>query len=145
MAHPRRVDRETLIEILEDVHHDLGKHLPLPLRLLPADADSAALRDAARTALLRTRRGADGATAAADLWADFVNELTPALGRPLPAAGPAWVALVETMDRALAWGARLDGALDRAALMADLTAVGPAVDRVLDALEPNDAPFEEIP
>lgn len=143
MAHPPGVDRETLIEILEDVRHDLGKHLPLPLRLLPADADDGAVRAAARKALRETRRGPDGVTDGARLWADFEAELSDALDGPLRAAGPRWAALVEAVERALAWAGRLDGPLDRAALLADLTAVTPAVDRLLDDLDDPAAPLPE--
>lgn len=138
MAHPPVVDRETLREIVEDVLHDLGKHLLLPLRLLPAEADGTAVREAARTALLRTRRGPDGAQAAAVIWAGFETELAEALGEPLADAGPPWADLAAAMARALAWAERLDGSLDRAALTADLAAVGDAARAALDALDEDD-------
>jgi len=141
------VYRETLIELLEDLRHDLGKHLVLPLRLLPADADDAAVRAAARTALLRTRRGPDGATDAEALWAGLRRELVDALGAPLTASGADWAALHAAVERALGWRARLDDpTLDRAAITADLAAVAGAVDRVLLSIGPGeDADVEDAP
>lgn len=127
----RAVSPDCLAEILDDLQHDLGKHLALPLRLLPADADDAAVRAAARTALCRTRRGPDGATDAATLWADFRAELAPAL-----AGAPGWRRLEGAVERALSWTARLDdpAPLDRGRLAADLTAVGAAI-RALEAAD----------
>lgn len=129
------MDAESLREILDDVQHDLGKHLLLPLRLLPADADADALRRAAGTALLRTRRGPGGAVSAAALWAGFADELAALLGRAPADAGPPWDGLAAAVDRALAWAGRLDGPIDRAALIADLAAVGEATRAASAALE----------
>ncbi|MEZ4432501.1 MAG: hypothetical protein R3F65_08820, partial [bacterium] len=56
-----------LAEILDDLQHDLGKHLALPLRMLPRDASDDDVRAAARTALWRTRRGPESSTDAARL------------------------------------------------------------------------------
>lgn len=123
------MDPETLRDILDDAQHDLGKHLTLPLRLLPADAGDEAVREAARTALLRTRRGPTGVTDAATLWAGFEAELSELLGGPLADAGAGWAALSVAVERALGWRARLDepAPLPRGALLADLAAVGHAI------------------
>jgi hypothetical protein len=122
--------RDDLLDALADLQHDLGKHAPLPLRMLPADADDRAVRAAARDALRRTRRGPNGVTDAATLWDDFRVEVGP-----LP-AGPAADALREAVARALAWDARLDAPapLDRAALTADLAALSPAIRALMDAV-----------
>lgn len=110
-----------IAEILDDMQHDLGKHLALPLRMLPPDADDDAVREAARTALWRTRRGPEGTADAESLWEDYRAELAGVLDGT---AG--WPALVTAVARVLSWRARLDDPkpLGRAALEADLGAVG---------------------
>lgn len=125
-----KADRDDLLDALSDLQHDLGKHLLLPVSLLPADADDRAVRAAARDALRRTRRGPNGVTDAATLWDDFRVEVGPLDG------WPAATALDEAVRRALAWDARLDDAapLDRAALTADLGAVSPAIRALMDAV-----------
>lgn len=72
---------------------------------------------------------------AAALWAGFADELAGLLGRAPADAGPPWDGLAAAVDRALAWAARLDGPLDRAALIADLAAVGEATRAASAALE----------
>lgn len=113
-----------LAEILDDLQHDLGKHLALPLRMLPRDASDDDVRAAAHTALWRTRRGPESSTDAARLWHDYRAELAEAL-----AGTPAWGALEAAVARVLSWRARLDDPkpLPRAALEADLAAVGDAI------------------
>ncbi|MCA9539880.1 MAG: hypothetical protein KC620_13375 [Myxococcales bacterium] len=115
-------DPQDLQDALDDLQHDLGKYIRLPLTMLPADADADAVRAAATTALLRTRRGADGPVSAEQLWLRFCDEADGALD-----ALQGWARLTAAVDRALAWRAALDGRLDRAVLTADLSAVGDAI------------------
>lgn len=110
-----------LSDILDDLQHDLGKHLALPVRMLPADADEATVRAAVHTALWRTRRGPSGVRDAASLWAEF----RAALGEHLDPA--AFAPLTVAIERALAWRSRVEGPLSRRAVEADLVAVGDAI------------------
>lgn len=120
------VDRMDLEDALAELAHDLGKYVRLPLAWLPADASDAEVRAAAERALFETRRAGDQVTAAATLWADFRAEVGDAL-----AAFASWPALCHAVEVALGWSARLDG-LDRAQITADLSAVAPAIRRLLD-------------
>lgn len=119
------MDRDDLLDVLADLTHDLGKHLPRPVRWLPPEADEAAVR-AALTAALAAPAGGESAAA---LWAEGVEALAPL------AHTPAVQALHAVMARALGWQARLDGPLDRAAIEADLLAVAPALRAVMDGIE----------
>lgn len=118
-----------LSDILDDLQHDLGKHLALPLRMLPADADEATVRAALRTALWRTRRGPSGVQDAESLWvasrAALAEHLDPAAFAPLIAA----------IERALAWRSRVEGPLSRRAVEADLVAVGDAIRALRNELD----------
>ena len=68
-----------LIEALEDLAHDLGRHIRLPLALLPIDAPTTAVRDALERALYRTRCGPGGVWSADGLLAEFAAALPPIL------------------------------------------------------------------
>ena len=119
-------EREDLVDALADLRHDLGKYLRLPLAMLPAQATEGELREAARTALLRTRRGPRGASTAAELWAEGRAELEP-LDRFDRGA-----AVVAAVEAALSWVPRLDGPLDRGALQRDLGSVSEAIADLLE-------------
>ena len=123
------------VDVLLDLQHDLGKYLRLPLAMLPADADDDALREAARVALLRTRRGPDETVPAATLWAHFIAEAGD------PAGTPAGDALIEAVERALAWAPRLEqpAPLDKGALLRDLSAVTAAIRALLHEATDEDA------
>ncbi len=119
------MSREDLLDALDELQHDLGKYLRLPLAMLPRDAGPELVREAAQTALLRTRRGAGGVTSAEDIWRAFVDEVGAAL--PLNTLEP-------VVARALAWRGRLDE-LDREALEADLGAVSGAIRALMESLQ----------
>ncbi|MCA9525515.1 MAG: hypothetical protein KC549_04350 [Myxococcales bacterium] len=121
---------DTLVDLLADLQHDLGKYLRLPLAWLPADAGDDDVREAAREALLATRRAGGRVHAAADIWQAFLADVQDDL-----AARAGWPPLVAAVARVLAWTPRLDGPLDRAALQADLAAVSPAIRALLDEVE----------
>lgn len=120
---------DDLYDALDDLLHDLGKHIALPLNLLPDGAKPGALREAATVALLKTRRSAGVGTPAAQIWADFLEE------HPQASALAGFEGMRRAVDRALAWAARLDQ-LEEAPLRAALRAVGPAIRACLDELEP---------
>jgi hypothetical protein len=130
-----------LADILDDMQHDLGKHLALPLLMLPSDADDDTVREAARTALWSTRRGPTGTVDAERMWNDFRATIA---GDAATLGG--WLGLVSAIERALAWRARLDDPrpLGRAALVADLSAVGDAI-RALRAEVPAETDGEIEP
>ncbi len=124
LATGRATDRATVVELLEDLQHDLGKYLTLALRLLPIDADVEALRAAATSALLVTRGGGAAGVSAEALWQHFVAT-APAVWRSAAGGDD----LAEVVARALAWRGRLATleVADRAPLEADLGAVATAI------------------
>lgn len=129
------ITADDTVDLLADLAHDLGKYLRLPLAWLPAEADEAAVREAAREALLETRRRGGEVTPASALWASFLGEVGENLNH-----FNGWPALVATVERALSWADRLEGPLDRAALTADLAAVAPAIRALLDAVDRHGEP-----
>jgi hypothetical protein len=120
-------ERDALLDVLSDLRHDLGKYLRLPLAMLPADAAADEVREAARTALIRTRRGPRGVSTAAEIWSEARHDLEP-LARWRAGAG-----LAEAIEAALRWTGALDAPtpLDRAALFSDLGGVTTAIDALL--------------
>ena len=123
-----RVTQEDLEDALDDLAHDLGKYIHLPLSLLPETASADEFHEAAELALMRTRRASTGDQSAHDLWTAFRQEV----GNELMAY-PGWVELEQAVAKALGWTERLGGAYrteDRMNLIYDLRAVAPAI-RVL--------------
>ena len=112
---------EDLIDAILDLEHDLGKHIRLPVALLPEDAGDSELRETVLRAIGRTRSGPRGTCSARALWEAFAGEVGGAL-----ASHPAFEALRGAVERAIAWERRAaEGEiLDRRALEADLAAVG---------------------
>ncbi|MBU1433030.1 hypothetical protein KKF91_21040 [Myxococcota bacterium] len=112
-----------LEDALDDLHHDLGKYIALPLSLLPLGASQAALREALRRGLLETRRVGGACQGAEALWRGFLEEAPQARSR----AG--FAALEAAIAAALAWIPRLEdeAPLDEARARADLTAVRAAI------------------
>jgi len=123
------VESDLLLEVIDDLQHDLGKHLVLPLAMLPADATPAQVGAAARTALLRTRRGPGGDRSARAIWTTLRAELSGAEHLP------GWTPMVDVIERALSWADRLDGPIDRARLTTDLRAVKGAIRVLADQVE----------
>jgi hypothetical protein len=74
-----RVDA-ALLEALDDLAHDLGRHIRLPLALLPIDAPAADVEAAVERAIRRTRTGPRGVVGADELLSDFLEDV-PALRR----------------------------------------------------------------
>lgn len=95
-------DTSALLDTLLDLKHDLGKHLLLPLSLLPKDAAAADVVQAAQDALQRTRRGPQGEQSARALWDEFVNEHAGQLDN-----SKAYAALAQIVEVALAWESAL--------------------------------------
>ncbi len=122
------MDRQELIDHLSLLEHDLGKHLALPLGMLPAGAAPAEVREALVTSLRRTRRTRGRVLSARQIWAAFRSEA----GEALLASGERWSAVCAAVERALAWEERLAGSdIDRDAALADLSAVRPAIRALL--------------
>lgn len=124
---------DPLADLLLDLKHDLGKHLVLPLALLPHDAPGSLVHRTALRALTHTRHGPMGAVSARALWQRFQSEL------PLePKQHPRYVELERALTTALAWQHALQQAptpavapADRAALLRDFRAVGGCIERWL--------------
>jgi hypothetical protein len=131
---PQMIDKRAqsdadLIDAILDLAHDLGKHIRLPVSMLPEDAPQPELREAVLRAIGRTRSAPGGTLSARSLWEAFAAEAGPAVsGRP------AFEPLRAAVERALAWEGRAEAgeALDRRALDADLSAVGARIRALLD-------------
>lgn len=122
------VTQEDLEDALDDLAHDLGKYIHLPLSLLPDTASDDEFLEAATLALIRTRRAPTGDQSARELWVAFCQEV----GNEL-VSYPGWIELEQTIANALDWTERLQDAArseSRTKLVADLRAVAPAI-RVL--------------
>lgn len=94
-------ERQELAELLADLAHDLGKHLNLPLAMLPPGAAPEEISEAFDRALRRTRHGPAGSRSARQLWGEF-RQLTADRLRPLAA----FTNLEEAVAKALAWEER---------------------------------------
>lgn len=119
-----------LEEVLDDLRHDLGKYLALPIRMLPQGASPAALRDALAQALLRTRSNGSHTQSARALWLERRQELARL------ASGPRFGELEAAVETALAWQAALAGdePLDRARIERELAAVSGVLEAWLSEL-----------
>ncbi len=62
---------DDILDDLDDLLHDLGKYIVLPISLLPDTATQDELRSALDTALFRTRRGPTGVQSAESIWTSF--------------------------------------------------------------------------
>jgi hypothetical protein len=120
--------RDELLDLTAALEHDLGKHLALPVTMLPASATGAELAEAVRLALHSTRRAKGKKESARRLWEAFVKQAEAHAARTA-----AWAPLCAAVERALTWEARLPA--DRAAVTADLTAVRPAIRALLAELQ----------
>jgi hypothetical protein len=122
---------EDLIDAILDLEHDLGKHIRLPVALLPENADDSDLRETVLRAIGRTRSGPRGMQSARALWEAFVDEAGAALS-----ANPAFEALHGAVERAIAWEGRAAAGekLNRCALEADLAAVGARIRALRDGV-----------
>lgn len=123
------MNADATLDLLLDLKHDLGKYLLLPIALLPREADGRALRAALERALRSTRSQGGVTRSAREIWLGFDAELAAAL----PAGGRLGE-LRAAVERALAWERALGepGALDRAALERDFTAVQAAIAALID-------------
>jgi hypothetical protein len=123
--------REELEDLLLDLQHDLGKYIRLPLSFLPAEAATDEVRAALCTALVETRRSPRGVRSARAIWDAFAGEAREHL-----TSSPAYAALVQTVERALAWERALGGDddIDRPRLERELGAVTPAIRAVIEEL-----------
>jgi hypothetical protein len=119
-----------LRDVLDDLRHDLGKYLAMPLRMLPADASQAELRKALEEALHRTRRSPRGNQPAREIYAEARAELVKARANAQRLA-----ALDAAVAMALDWERVLrneDAELERAAVERDLLRVRELLEDWLD-------------
>ena len=118
--------RTELLDVLATLHHDLGKYLAMPLRMLPRDANDTELRRAAEDALLRTLRSAHETRTAEQIYAAGRAKLVTLLARQKSAVASTKLAQLDAaVQRALAWREPLAGTalLVRAELEHDFTHV----------------------
>ncbi len=133
MLPPMSLSPDDIVDVLDDLQHDLGKYLRLPLAFLPEDASQDALREAAVRALFETRRAGDRVEDAASIWGRFCDEVDGALDTL-----PTFHALVTRVEHAFAWSHMLredEGPIDRLRIVADFSAVGQAIRDLRDAFD----------
>ena len=126
-----RADRETVLDLLFDLQHDLGKYLRLPVAMLPAEAAPADLRAALAEALLRTRIGPSGTRSARGVWTAFLADLADRPGLDLEA-------LRTSVETALAWETALEADRplpSRSEILADLDGVTAAIRALIMEVE----------
>jgi len=121
---------EDTLESLDDLLHDLGKYIALPITMLPPTAHHTELRDAVQSALLKTRTSPMGTQTAQAIWDTFCkevgNQLTGFRG---------WHRLIEAVDTACAWAERINDTtlvIDRTQVTDDMRAVSAAIRALQD-------------
>ena len=122
-----------ILELLDDLQHDLGKYVQLPLIMLPKDAEASVVRSAAYSALFETRRSSKGIESAEVLWTDFRAEV----GNQLLGC-QCWLPLVSALEAVFAWGPRIEDetqVLDRVKMTEDFCAVNSAIRALQDELD----------
>ena len=121
----------SLVDRLDDLRHDLGKYLRLPLAFLPPGAPEPEVRQAVSDGLFATRRQGQQVRTARAMWEAFWGDLPGSIR-----SSGALRALGESVERALAWEKRLDDPepIDRALAWRDLNGVGDAIGRCLETV-----------
>ncbi len=99
-------ERETILNLLRDLNHDLGKYLTLALRFLPSDAGDSELSDTVADSLHRTRNHQDRHESAESIWHRYRAELDPHIKTPY-FPEQTWNDLAAAMSKVLSWGKRL--------------------------------------
>jgi len=125
--------RSDALDLLDELKHDLGKYIYLPVGFLPKDASSEAFTSAVHTAIFRTRRAQGTVESAHDIWERFCQE-----AGNLILHSTSYPRLVQAVDVALSWGNRLSEPLDmvhRECVIRDFQNVGRAIARVQDEID----------
>ena len=119
-----RLDRETQLDLLFDLLHDLGKYIRMPISLLPENASPQQVREGVEQALTRTRSGPREARGARAIWEMFVSESGGSLS-----SCSGWESLLTSVEDVLVWEDRLrrEALIDRDAVMADFNRVPEAI------------------
>ncbi len=112
-----------ILAILDDLQHDLGKHLLLPLIVLPPDASDAQVQAAVTRALQATRIRQDQTQSAAHIW------------QQAQAALPELPALHRAVLQALAWRDKVIVREDLAQVVSDFREVAAAIRQARAKLE----------
>ena len=127
------LERDDLLDAIDDLAHDLGKHARLPLRMTPIEVDEQTVRAAGLTGLLRTRRSPRGDMSAEDIWARFKADV----GNNLSGLS-SWQPLGDAVDTALAWIPVLQDqtrGFERHELDRDLLAISKAIRTLREELD----------
>ncbi len=105
------------LEALDQLKHDLGKYIRMPVAFLAPDASKQDLKQALEMALLQTRSGGGAAQSAKEIWQDFVTENSSTLEGHI-----GFTELTSAVEDALAWEVALsdESRLDQAAITRDL-------------------------
>ena len=120
------------LELLDDLLHDLGKYIALPVNMLPKAAPVEDFRLALEAALKRTRKGPTGVQSARQIWVEFVADSGNAYE-----SRNGWSRLQSAVTAALAWEQRLDtdgNTLNRAQAQRDLTFVATAIRELMSEI-----------
>ena len=122
-----------LLDSLYDLQHDLGKHIRLPVALLPEDAEPSAVRQAIGAALRRTGQHQGKPKGAKIIWREFCAQHATQLEMY-----STWSGLVEAVSTAIAWEDALDQTerdIPRETVLRDFTSLARAIDRMIDEVE----------
>ncbi|MEL6758756.1 MAG: hypothetical protein AAFP04_00005 [Myxococcota bacterium] len=127
------VTRETAIDRLYDLQHDLAKYIRMPLAFLPSHATPDEVRVALQRALRTTYRRAEDVLPASMLWQQCADSLPDAVR-----AHASFERLERVIERALAWDAAIDDVrvtIDRNRVLGDFGAITAAIDLLIADVE----------
>ncbi|MSQ82126.1 MAG: hypothetical protein EXR77_04300 [Myxococcales bacterium] len=117
------MDRDELTELLDDLQHDVGKHMVLPVAVLPADSSAAVIQ-------LAVLRSLDKVS----IWRQFVARhggdrypTSASSDGTLIGQHAGIVTITSAVDTACAWADRSGAELQIAAVVADMQAVAAAI------------------
>ena len=123
-----------VLDALDQLKHDLGKYMRMPVAFLAPDASKDDLKQALEMALLQTRSGGGRTQTAKEIWQDFLVDNSSALEGHI-----GFTELTSAVESALAWEAALsdESRLDQVAITRDLGKVSVLISSLMQEL--NDA------
>ena len=126
------MSRERLAyEALDQLKHDLGKYMRMPVAFLSPDASKEDLKQALEMALLQTRSSAQGYQKASEIWGNFLKDWGASFDEH-----QTFQRLVSTVENALSWEAALedDSRLNQTEITRDLSQVNQVISTLMDEL-----------
>jgi hypothetical protein len=124
---------DDILELLDDLLHDLGKYIALPITMLPEKASQTDLRNAIFFAVRETRTSPLGTQTAQEIWQTFCDDS----GNQLVNL-PGWHTLTRAVEVACAWADRVGQEayeINRINLTNDMRAVSAAIRALQDEMD----------